>query len=233
MPPTTSHIHVLSPLRHQCTACGGCCQTTKISLAEGEPEQVTHIGSTLGVTDPVADRHLRMDAGRCVFLDPQELCRIHAQMGAESKPFVCRQYPLILLRTAQGELRAGIDPGCYHYFRSWRSGPLLAPRSGGVEHRPFSSLLHQQEAHLLDLLDMEGITLAGVIRQLAGLPGEGLPPLLAGRLMELLRNSGLHDILTRAEVGPVMRRYLLPLVGAIQTWDPARPPKATSKSPPS
>lgn len=39
---------------------------------------------------------------RCVFLDPQDRCGIHAQYGAEAKPAGCRRFPYGLVSTPYG-----------------------------------------------------------------------------------------------------------------------------------
>ena len=38
----------------------------------------------------------------CVFLDSEQLCSIHAELGASAKPITCRQYPFQFTRTPEG-----------------------------------------------------------------------------------------------------------------------------------
>jgi Fe-S-cluster containining protein len=44
----------------------------------------------------------RKPDGSCVFLNPQKLCGIHAEMGGPSKPVVCRMYPFEPVPTPDG-----------------------------------------------------------------------------------------------------------------------------------
>ncbi len=40
-----------------------------------------------------AHRLFRTPDGRCVFLSPEKLCRIHQEFGARAKPLMCQMYP--------------------------------------------------------------------------------------------------------------------------------------------
>ena len=58
----------------------------------------------MGIDQPFVNGVLRQtEEGRCVFLDETHLCRIHAQYGADAKPLICRQYPIVGVRTETGE----------------------------------------------------------------------------------------------------------------------------------
>ena len=49
----------------------------------------------------------RKDDNRCVFLGEDKLCEIHREMGIESKPVPCRQFPFVVKQTPDG-LHVGI-----------------------------------------------------------------------------------------------------------------------------
>ncbi len=49
--------------------------------------------------------------GRCVFLTPENRCRIHEELGAAAKPLVCRMYPLQLVPQA-GSIRLTVQRNC-------------------------------------------------------------------------------------------------------------------------
>ena len=88
-------IMIMSELRHACRACGDCCRGQRIRLEDAEEiAKVEAQGVALGVADPVVDGALRAADGACVFLDTDQLCRIHKAYGLAEKPRVCQQYPV-------------------------------------------------------------------------------------------------------------------------------------------
>ena len=109
----------MSGLRHRCTTCGGSCQGVNVRLLDpDELARVVRLGQELAVAEPVVGNRLRQtEDGRCVFLDETHLCTLHARFGADAKPLICRQYPLVQLSTEAGQ-RRGIDPGCYSAFQT-------------------------------------------------------------------------------------------------------------------
>jgi len=66
--------------------------------------------------------------GACIFLGPDNLCRIHATFGAAAKPWFCRVFPHALVAAPEG-LRLGWTPGCASRHR--RDGPAT-PLSASV-----------------------------------------------------------------------------------------------------
>lgn len=51
------------------------------------------------------------DQGHCGFLQPRNLCGIHGELGAPSKPTVCQQHPFHLLQTPDG-VHVGLSFQC-------------------------------------------------------------------------------------------------------------------------
>lgn len=84
----------------RCTGCGQCCTGTRDYFVEVTPREQRRIQTHLAVSwrwfrrrylfrfDETIES-LRMDGGRCVFLDGANRCRIYAV-----RPQQCRTYPL-------------------------------------------------------------------------------------------------------------------------------------------
>lgn len=166
---------------------------------------------SLGIEAPLEQGFLRQVDGRCVFLSPEFRCRIHARWGAEAKPRVCQQYPLVGLQTEDGT-RPGVDPGCYHTWRSWREGPVLDLDQVllvNQKERPESEV--QGEVMLIRLLD----TVSTPAQALSQLAATGIEQ----RWARLLRGLDPEIILARAP-GPKARAALRPI---LEAPDPAPP----------
>lgn len=78
-----------------------------------EQEQLQAAAEELGVERPFAGPYLRQNWGTCVFY--AEGCRIHAELGVERKPRVCRTFPV---------LGARVDPACFHPGPATGAGSL-------------------------------------------------------------------------------------------------------------
>ncbi len=143
---------LLPPPRHLCHGCGGSCLGVNVRVFDDEPQRIELMAAALDVSDPIVDGVLRQDDGVCAFLDGGARCRIHAEFGEAAKPLICRQFPLVVLGTARGH-RAGIDPGCYHAWRSWRTAAEVQPdHPVAVNQREVPPPEEAQEATLLSLL---------------------------------------------------------------------------------
>ena len=224
-------IEVLSPLNHRCTACGGSCQGSFAFLSEEEQIKVTAQASVLGVERPVEDGHLRQHLGSCVFLEKSGLCRIHKKWGFDAKPAVCKQYPLVAVRTETG-VRVGIDPGCYTHIQSAADPEAEVEASklfANQSELPPGMLPFEQA-----FLDRsEGISIAGALSMLTAektIDG-GLPSGWASRWVEFLKGSELGLLMALQDTPLEMRRALEPMVEAIETWDPKNPPRWTALHP--
>ena len=116
-------VETLGPLRHHCYACGKCCFGIQIPLPDpDERARIQRYGEQLAIPNAVENKEIRVENGRCSFLDDDLLCRIHKEFGFENKPHRCREFPLKATQTESGTLRAGVDPGCVNTYRSWREG---------------------------------------------------------------------------------------------------------------
>ena len=214
-------FHVLGPLRHGCTGCGGCCQGVVVFLSEAEQARVRGFADDAGLGDPVDQGHLKLEGGRCPFQGEDELCTVHTAHGLEAKPLLCQQYPLVLSRTEAG-LRAGVDPGCYDGRRSWDQGPLLEARAGAVELRKLSPRVARHEDKLLDLLELEGLSVGRLACVLADEPAAapgGLPPQFLCRSVSALAAAQLSASLVPEASGAKLRDVLAPVLIAAEALD--------------
>lgn len=66
--------------------------------------------------------------GHCVFLQPDNLCGIHAAWGAEAKPGFCREFPYRRLRDPNGEVLV-IRPECAGFHATFADGDLLSAQT--------------------------------------------------------------------------------------------------------
>lgn len=64
------------------------------------------------------------EAGRCVFLRDDDLCAVHALLGADRKPGFCREFPYHLVDTPRGWVGV-VRPTCGGLHRSHRDGPVV------------------------------------------------------------------------------------------------------------
>lgn len=189
--------------RHACHGCGGSCQGVKVRPGPDELAPLAAQAAELGIADPVVDGVLRQDAGRCVFLDEADACRIHGRWGADAKPHICQQFPLLVLRT-DGGVRVGVDPGCYHAWRTWRTGPEPAPDAVLISaDKPRPAAEQRAEATLLGLLAAVQ-TPAQALAQLAAPGIEQRWATLLGSLDPAALLARTPGPKARAAIGPML-----------------------------
>lgn len=201
-------------LFQRCTGCGGSCQGVVVTLLdEAERERIVRLAAELDVDAPLSGRGLRQEGGRCVFLDARERCRLHATYGSESKPVLCRQYPLVATRVGD-QTRLGIDPGCFTHATTWQ-GPESLSMEGAVALRvPLPESEARTEAALLDLLGKDGMTVERFASMLCREAGEGWPPAFASRLCEAAADPALRARLDSPDTSPMVRATVLALLDA-------------------
>lgn len=126
---------ILEGARFECQGSGGCChgymfgplddddiaRLEGLDLAGGFP----HLEAPYTYEEPERGRFLRRQDDRCIFLEGDNRCGIHARFGAEAKPGFCRLYPLDSFATIEG-IRV-VDRGvCATFGVSARKGlPLV------------------------------------------------------------------------------------------------------------
>lgn len=224
---STPALTALGPLRHQCFGCGNCCHGHWVPmLDDDEAARIERHAVTLGVANPVEDGGLRRVDGTCVFLDTDNLCRIHKQMGGVEKPLRCQLWPLKVLRT-EGELRIGIDPGCTNSWRSFDGDEVLDDERLVVREQPLSPGERQFELGLIGAAAADGFTigrLAGLIAGMPGHTGPDLPPGMASRLATRLKALRLRQLLGLSDLGKALVTPLYPIADMLDALDPASPP---------
>ncbi|MBI3096858.1 MAG: YkgJ family cysteine cluster protein [Planctomycetes bacterium] len=114
---TAARVFMPADLRYDCHACGRCCRDWMILCSEAEAQRTLSrdwgelFPDLKGV--PVFEPPVQMPEGRmyrlshkadgtCIFLDGNNRCRIHEQLGSAAKPLVCRIYPYTFTHTPSG-----------------------------------------------------------------------------------------------------------------------------------
>lgn len=92
-----------------CHQCGLCCRGSLVPLsnedvdrlrAQNWQDHADYHGTKIMVPYPSTKNRFRLAQrkdGSCVFLRDDGLCRIHAELGYEAKPTICRVFPLQLV----------------------------------------------------------------------------------------------------------------------------------------
>ncbi len=95
--------------RWDCTGCGKCCRGNVVPLHEDDlarlreqrwDQHPDYLGTKTMVRQGLIGGRYQLaqrSDGTCVFLTDEGLCRIHQEFGFETKPLVCRMYPLQLV----------------------------------------------------------------------------------------------------------------------------------------
>lgn len=102
-------VRSLPVVQHwDCGACADCCRTYHVRVNDVEKARLDEQNwddtpELAGVARTVWDESLKAHRlnhradGACVFLGPDNRCRIHAKYGSAAKPMACRIYPFILV----------------------------------------------------------------------------------------------------------------------------------------
>jgi hypothetical protein len=209
-------------LHHTCLGCGGSCRGVNArAVDDAERARITTLAAELGVEEPWVDGRLRRtEDDACVFLDADERCRLHAAYGAEAKPRICAQYPVVAVHTGT-EVRAGIDPGCFTHLATWKTGPALRPGAVRAARVVLSQPAEADETRVLACCGAD--TLAALLRGLAEAPGAGLPEGFLTMTAARVRVAELGRVTARPGYGAAVRTALAPLAAADLDL-PWRPP---------
>ena len=201
-------------MRHECLRCGGSCQGLRVRVIDNaEGERIESLAAQLSISRPIVGGALRMNWGKCAFLDDKHRCRIHTEFGFVSKPVVCQQYPCVVA-VVEGEERFGIDPGCFLAIRSWRDGPQV---DGALRlQSPMPPALGAADRRLLAVLSGPRCSLKKVVRQLSG---NSLGD-FAGEARERFQGLPLDALLRQPESGPMLGQSLSGIVAVLQDEEP-------------
>jgi lysine-N-methylase len=129
-----------------CHVCGECCRMYAVRVTADEKKRieaqdwsdVPEIGESRIVYEKrIKDFRLNhRDDGSCIFLGPDNRCRIHSKFGEAAKPMACRIYPFTLI-PAGDQWRVGMRFACPSVIKNL--GRPIAEHSS--ELREYSSLL--------------------------------------------------------------------------------------------
>ncbi len=125
---------LLEGARFECQSSGECCQNYAFGPIDDEDLarlDALDLKTAFPALEPPyvverdGTRFLRSVGDRCIFLSPEGKCGLHAKFGGDSKPRICRLYPLTAIATIEG-MRLSDMGSCATFAVSARSGlPLL------------------------------------------------------------------------------------------------------------
>jgi Fe-S-cluster containining protein len=207
--------------RFTCQQCGRCCRRGwDIALTAGEllayrradagrfyrESEDAREGAASDPFEPIpghaAHYRIRKRAdGACGFLSPDNRCRIHEELGAESKPLTCRLFPF---RFHPGEASTAMTASfcCPTIVRNEGATLSSQARDLGAMRKAWSRE-HAEPAGKIELVPgvaLEGTTLErlrSVLRRILDRPGpDGLPDLAANaaRMAALLDDLSRHRV---------------------------------------
>ena len=218
--------------RWSCHSCGHCCRTLVIHLFDKDREKIDgqewsgHIDVEPYVRAGGEFVLNKRSDGGCVFLDENNMCRIHARYGADAKPLACRIFPFSVRPVRRG-WQASLRYDCPSAAASkgegldkaveWL-GPLLgqlyhvSPQEGTVDLRRGLRATREENAtvvtRLMRWLDSGRLSLAdrliGAARITSTLTNATLENVRGKRLTELL------DLLFAALAGECADRPAAP-----------------------
>ena len=128
-----------------CHACGDCCRMYAVRVTAEEKARIngqdwSDVPELVDVPRIIYEKRIGDDRlnhradGACVFLGPDNRCRIHSKFGAEAKPMACRIYPFTLVPAGdQWRVHEQQRVG-FRTPRHIRAG-LSGPRRSGVRDR--------------------------------------------------------------------------------------------------
>jgi hypothetical protein len=205
---------VLEGARFGCQGSGECCQNYNLGpLTDADEARLASLdlaGAFPAIAPPYVipiegkGRFLRSDGDRCIFLEDDARCGLHARFGAASKPGLCRLYPLEELPTIDG-IKLYDKGSCASFARSARSGlpivdqlPQLRPLLPAEQplYHPFVLLGSQLAFDYGHYLRLSRAQLE-LVRRGPGTPPERLRA--AGRLLAELASALAACPLTAGE----------------------------------
>ena len=236
-------LRALDVPRARCAQCGASCSSYRVGPLL--PDDVERVEVALPrvraafpdqpLQDPVRREDYRgvtaaflaKAGGFCVFFRQGTGCAIHALLGFEAKPQVCRLFPLMLVHDGDG-LRIGVLPTCLHDQDVWADGPAVPGEEidGIVRDGRLAAprVTPEGEAAVLQLLGAPDLTTARVLEFL-GCPvsDDSLGRWLDGRLSALFEAAdGLPPDMDPGPLHPAVP--IGRLFSEFRAWSTARAP---------
>ncbi len=178
-------------LRFTCSRCGDCCRGWNVMLGPGELPRLEALdwssvapelaGITPGDAKSGRMALARRSDGACIYLGPDNQCRIHQAFGEAEKPLLCRLYPFGFFPVGE---RVGVDVSFACRAVSQDRGEPLSGRVPEwrrlLQDVPFSEkshrfsrkydisgeLLWELEHHLVSMLSDESLPILDRVRSL-------------------------------------------------------------------
>lgn len=205
-------LRILGTPRVQCQMCSASCSGPEVGpLPAPEVERLREQWAALCQDHPELRERppVRIDDqgraflprpdGRCSFLGPDRLCRIHARWGLRAKPQACQVFPLVAVASGD-EVRLGVSGACARLHETFESAPEtdLAAEFEAVQPLvPLERAYAEATPEALDAWDAwvgesEALSVASLAAAAAcgprrDLPG-ALPAPVAGDLARLARS---------------------------------------------
>lgn len=106
-------IHLPVFQRFDCNSCTYCCRNPVVNVNDADRKRILAAGwqermngQPMWVEYRFGGRRLyrldRREDGTCVFLGPDNLCRIHSESGPATKPLACRMFPFVIVPGVDG-----------------------------------------------------------------------------------------------------------------------------------
>lgn len=102
--------------RYECTGCGRCCRASWTIAVDDQAESGVRTSQAYERKKRQGYRPLQIVEERlalskapdntCVFLDSDDRCELHQELGGPAKPIVCQTYPYLFIETPDGVFTA-------------------------------------------------------------------------------------------------------------------------------
>ena len=190
---STVKTRVPANARWKCHSCGFCCRHYELgpvsekivrgindsNIDEVWPKPPASSWFETRQTPNGPQYFLRKKNGACVFLDPQNRCIVHSQLGEAAKPAFCREFPFRLVKDPKGIVMVA-RPDCAGFAKNGSAGDLLSdqveavaaiPRTQGIAkwNPPAVSIVPNVDVPVQSWMDHE-VDLLHLIEQTPGGP---------------------------------------------------------------
>lgn len=108
----TLRLHLPAGQHYECTGCGRCCRAAWTIAVDPTAESAVRTSRAYREKRQNGYQPLKLVEGRtataraedqsCIFLDSENLCELHGELGPERKPLVCQTYPFLFTETPDG-----------------------------------------------------------------------------------------------------------------------------------
>lgn len=131
-----SEVRTVKDARWSCQSCGSCCRGFSFGpieehIVQGLKEKEVHLHwppakKKWYIQHPKTQEYFFSHVdGHCIFLQPNNLCAIHARWGEKAKPWFCREYPFHVVEDKKG-LSLTVREDCGGFHKSFQKGKLVS-----------------------------------------------------------------------------------------------------------